>query len=165
MSNFKCNIEISKDNMIDNKLTKALEMLSVNSEYIIEFTNTELAYIIYKYMKDVVDIDMYESNMQMDVVLNTLIINEDNDDEKMILIDQIVDHFGASVFNCSSIKQIDLSKNKYSVNMQTIYKKIFKYAITRKATDWQSDLEVVYDEVMHFTNNTWLFNYIKNETN
>lgn len=165
MSNFKCNIEISKDNMIDNKLTKALEMLSVNSEYVIEFTNTELAYIIYKYMKDVVDIDMYESNMEMDVVLSTLTINEDNDNEKMILIDQIVDHFGASVFNCSSIKQIDLSKNKYSVNMQTIYKKIFKYAITRKATDWQSDLEVVYDEVMHFTNNAWLFNYIKNETN
>ena len=26
-----------------------------------------------------------------------------------------------------------------------------------------NDVEVVYDEVMHFTNNAWLFDYIKNE--
>lgn len=163
MSSFKCNIEISKDNMIDNKLTKALEMLSVNSEYIIEFTNQELAYIIYKYMKDIVDVDMYESNMSVDVTLSYLNINEDNEDEKEAIINQIVDHFGASVFNCSSAKQIDLGLNKYSINLQTIYKKIFKYAVIRKATEWTSDIEVVYDEVMHFTNNAWLFDYIKNE--
>lgn len=163
MSNFKCNIEISKDNMIDNKLTKALEMLSVNSEYIIEFTNSELAYIIYKYMKDVVDVDMYESNMAIDVTLSYLTINEENEDEKVAIINQIVDHFGASVFNCSSVKQIDLSIEKYSINLQAIYKKIFKYALVRKATEWTSDIEVVYDEVMHFTNNAWLFDYIKNE--
>lgn len=163
MSSFKCNIEISKDNMIDNKLTKALEMLSVNSEYIIEFTNSELAYIIYKYMKDVVDVDMYESNMAIDVTLSYLTINEENEDEKVAIINQIVDHFGASVFNCSSVKQIDLSIEKYSINLQAIYKKIFKYALVRKATEWTSDIEVVYDEVMHFTNNAWLFDYIKNE--
>lgn len=163
MSSFKCNIEISKDNMIDNKLTKALEMLSVNSEYIIEFTNSELAYIIYKYMKDVVDVDMYESNMAIDVTLSYLTINEENEDEKVAIINQIVDHFGASVFNCSSVKQIDLSIEKYSINLQAIYKKIFKYALVRKATEWTSDVEVVYDEVMHFTNNAWLFDYIKNE--
>lgn len=163
MSSFKCNIEISKDNMIDNRLTKALEMLSVNSEYIIEFTNSELAYIIYKYMKDVVDVDMYESNMAIDVTLSYLTINEENEDEKVAIINQIVDHFGASVFNCSSVKQIDLSIEKYSINLQAIYKKIFKYALVRKATEWTSDVEVVYDEVMHFTNNAWLFDYIKNE--
>ena len=163
MSSFKCNIEISKDNMIDNKLTKALEMLSVNSEYIIEFTNSELAYIIYKYMKDVVDVDMYESNMAIDVTLSYLTINEENEDEKVAIINQIVDHFGASVFNCSSVKQIDLNIEKYSINLQAIYKKIFKYALVRKATEWTSDVEVVYDEVMHFTNNAWLFDYIKNE--
>ena len=163
MSSFKCNIEISKDNMIDNRLTKALEMLSVNSEYIIEFTNSELAYIIYKYMKDVVDVDMYESNMAVDVTLSYLTINEENEDEKVAIINQIVDHFGASVFNCSSVKQIDLSIEKYSINLQAIYKKIFKYALVRKATEWTSDIEVVYDEVMHFTNNAWLFDYIKNE--
>ena len=163
MSSFKCNIEISKDNMIDNRLTKALEMLSVNSEYIIEFTNSELAYIIYKYMKDVVDVDMYESNMAIDVTLSYLTINEENEDEKVAIINQIVDHFGASVFNCSSVKQIDLSIEKYSINLQAIYKKIFKYALVRKATEWTSDIEVVYDEVMHFTNNAWLFDYIKNE--
>lgn len=163
MSSFKCNIEISKDNMIDNKLTKALEMLSVNSEYIIEFTNSELAYIIYKYMKDVVDVDMYESNMAVDVTLSYLTINEENEDEKVAIINQIVDHFGASVFNCSSVKQIDLNIEKYSINLQAIYKKIFKYALVRKATEWTSDVEVVYDEVMHFTNNAWLFDYIKNE--
>lgn len=163
MSSFKCNIEISKDNMIDNRLTKALEMLSVNSEYIIEFTNSELAYIIYKYMKDVVDVDMYESNMAVDVTLSYLTINEENEDEKVAIINQIVDHFGASVFNCSSVKQIDLSIEKYSINLQAIYKKIFKYALVRKATEWTSDVEVVYDEVMHFTNNAWLFDYIKNE--
>lgn len=163
MSSFKCNIEISKDNMIDNRLTKALEMLSVNSEYIIEFTNSELAYIIYKYMKDVVDVDMYESNMAVDVTLSYLTINEENEDEKVAIINQIVDHFGASVFNCSSVKQIDLNIEKYSINLQAIYKKIFKYALVRKATEWTSDIEVVYDEVMHFTNNAWLFDYIKNE--
>lgn len=163
MSSFKCNIEISKDNMIDNRLTKALEMLSVNSEYIIEFTNSELAYIIYKYMKDVVDVDMYESNMAIDVTLSYLTINEENEDEKVAIINQIVDHFGASVFNCSSVKQIDLNIEKYSINLQAIYKKIFKYALVRKATEWTSDVEVVYDEVMHFTNNAWLFDYIKNE--
>lgn len=163
MSSFKCNIEISKDNMIDNRLTKALEMLSVNSEYIIEFTNSELAYIIYKYMKDVVDVDMYESNMAVDVTLSYLTINEENEDEKVAIINQIVDHFGASVFNCSSVKQIDLNIEKYSINLQAIYKKIFKYALVRKATEWTSDVEVVYDEVMHFTNNAWLFDYIKNE--
>lgn len=163
MSSFKCNIEISKDNMIDNRLTKALEMLSVNSEYIIEFTNSELAYIIYKYMKDIVDVDMYESNMAIDVTLSYLTINEENEDEKVAIINQIVDHFGASVFNCSSVKQIDLSIEKYSINLQAIYKKIFKYALVRKATEWTSDVEVVYDEVMHFTNNAWLFDYIKNE--
>lgn len=163
MSSFKCNIEISKDNMIDNRLTKALEMLSVNSEYIIEFTNSELAYIIYKYMKDVVDVDMYESNMAIDVTLSYLTINEENEDEKVAIINQIVDHFGASVFNCSSVKQIDLNIEKYSINLQAIYKKIFKYALVRKATEWTSDIEVVYDEVMHFTNNAWLFDYIKNE--
>lgn len=163
MSNFKCNIEISKDNMIDNKLTKALEMLSVSSEYIIEFTNTELTYIIFKYMKDVVDVDMFESNMSLDVTLGYLTMNEDNEVEKEAIINQIVDHFGASVFNCSKASQVDLSFNQYSINLQTIYKKIFKFALIRKATEWTSDIEVVYDEVMHFTNNEWLFNYIKNE--
>ena len=101
--------------------------------------------------------------MAVDVTLSYLTINEENEDEKVAIINQIVDHFGASVFNCSSVKQIDLSIEKYSINLQAIYKKIFKYALVRKATEWTSDVEVVYDEVMHFTNNAWLFDYIKNE--
>lgn len=163
MSNFRCNIEMSKNSMIDNRLTKALEMLSVESEYILEFTTAELTAMLYQYMKDKVDIDLYEAGITIDLGYSTLLINEENESEKLAVLTQIADFFGKQTLHCSSVSQLDLSKTSYSVNIFSLFKKIFKYAAIQNSSDWRNDFKVVYKEISHFTHNEWLYNYIKNE--
>lgn len=163
MSNFRCNIEMSKNNMIDNRLTKALEMLSVESEYVLEFTVNELTTMLYQYMKDKVDIDLYEAGISIDINYSTLLINEENETEKLTVLTQIADYFGKQTLHCSSVNQLDLNKTSYAINIYSLFKKIFKYAAVQNSSDWRNDFKVVYKEISHFTHNDWLYNYIKNE--
>ena len=147
-------VELNNIDYSDNKLIKALDVLSDSIEYKVEMSYEEIDDMASEYLLKELDIYLDVSNMYVESHEGRLYY--DNIFEASIITNQMLQHFGNSLIHPGGASELQYY---YEFNPVVFIKKLSKFGYIENDG---YKISITFNQADEFTN-TWIYKYIQNK--
>ena len=149
----KFNVDLLDTDYRDENLLRAFDNISANTKYRLILTNDEMKEVVERYLIEVLDINLEDSNMRLDFDTNKLYYEDDY--ESIVIFKKLLKHYGKGVVSART--EFD---DSYIVNPLIFIRKMTKFGLIKQTI---ADGFILYFDQADELMNTWIYKYLKNK--